>query len=47
MKTTINANRLRCAEHEDRFDADVAILTGELKSMIPDLIAALGGEPTN
>ena len=34
-------------QHEDRFDADVAILTGELKSMIPDLIAALGGEPTN
>src|SRR5438105_1823059 len=26
------------------FDADVAISTGELKLMIPDLIAALGGE---
>ena len=32
-------------QHEDRFDADVAIATGELKNMIPDLIAALGGEP--
>lgn len=31
--------------HEDRFDADVAIATGELKNMIPDLISALGGEP--
>jgi recombination associated protein RdgC len=33
-------------QHEDRFDADVAILTGELKSMIPDLIEALAGEPS-
>jgi len=32
-------------QHEDRFDADVAIATGELKNMIPDLISALGGEP--
>lgn len=31
-------------QHEDSFDADVAIATGELKNMIPDLIAALGGE---
>jgi recombination associated protein RdgC len=29
----------------DKFDADVAIATGELKSMIPDLIEALAGEP--
>jgi recombination associated protein RdgC len=29
---------------EDRFDADAAILTGELRKMIPDLIWALGGE---
>ncbi len=28
----------------DRFDADVALLTGELSSLIGDLIAALGGE---
>jgi recombination associated protein RdgC len=28
----------------DRFDADAAILTGELRKMIPDLIEALGGE---
>ena len=26
------------------FDADVAISTGELRQLIPDLIAALGGE---
>jgi recombination associated protein RdgC len=30
----------------DAFDADIAILTGELKSMIPDLIEALAGEPS-
>lgn len=32
------------AEHEDRFDADVALSTGELSSLISDLIGALGGE---
>lgn len=29
---------------EDGFDADVAILTGELSQLIPDLLEALGGE---
>ncbi len=29
---------------EDNFDADVAIATGELKKLIPDLLEALGGE---
>lgn len=29
---------------EDDFDADVALTTGELSRMLPDLIAALGGE---
>ena len=29
---------------EDRFDADVALSTGELGALIPDLIDALGGE---
>ena len=29
---------------EDRFDTDVAIVTGELAKLIPDLIDALGGE---
>jgi recombination associated protein RdgC len=31
-------------ENEDHFDADAAIVTGELSKMIPDLIEALGGE---
>jgi len=30
---------------DDDFDADVALITGELKGLLPDLIAALGGEP--
>lgn len=29
---------------EDRFDADVAIVTGELGKLVPELIDALGGE---
>jgi recombination associated protein RdgC len=29
---------------DDNFDADVAIATGELRKLIPDLIEALGGE---
>ena len=29
---------------EDRFDADVAIVTGELGKLIPEMIDALGGE---
>jgi recombination associated protein RdgC len=32
------------AKDEDGFDADVAISTGELGRLIPDLLAALGGE---
>ena len=31
-------------EDDDRFDADCAIVTGELGKLVPDLIAALGGE---
>lgn len=31
-------------EHADRFDADVAIVTGELSKLIPALIGVLGGE---
>lgn len=31
-------------EKEDGFDADAAIATGELRKMVPDLLAALGGE---
>jgi recombination associated protein RdgC len=29
---------------EDNFDADVAIATGELQGLVPDLLEALGGE---
>lgn len=32
------------ADGEDNFDADVAIVTGELRVLIPDLLDALGGE---
>ncbi len=32
------------AQKDDRFDADAAISTGELRQLIPDLIEALGGE---
>lgn len=32
-------------EADDGFDADVAILTGELGRLIPDLVEALGGDP--
>lgn len=31
-------------EKEDNFDADVALSTGELGQLIPELVAALGGE---
>jgi recombination associated protein RdgC len=31
-------------EKEDGFDADTAIATGELRQLIPELLAALGGE---
>ena len=31
---------------EDGFDADVAIATGELAQLLPDLLASLGGEAT-
>jgi recombination associated protein RdgC len=34
----------KTASKEERFDADAAIITGELAGMIPDLLDALGGE---
>lgn len=32
---------------DEGFDADVAIATGELRQLLPDLIEALGGEPVS
>jgi recombination associated protein RdgC len=32
------------SDGEDAFDADVAISTGELAKLIPELVEALGGE---
>ena len=32
------------AEGDDHFDADMALVTGELQQLIPELLAALGGE---
>ncbi|HEY8904653.1 MAG TPA: recombination-associated protein RdgC, partial [Rhodoferax sp.] len=29
---------------DDNFDADVAIATGELQKLLPDVLEALGGE---
>ena len=34
------------ASKDDRFDADAAIATGEIRKLIPDLLSALGGELT-
>jgi recombination associated protein RdgC len=34
------------AGKDDGFDADAAIATGELRKLLPDLLAALGGELT-
>jgi len=31
--------------NDDNFDADVAIATGELRKLLPDLLQALGGDP--
>lgn len=35
----------RAGAEEGGFDADVALVTGELRQLLPDLIEALGGEP--
>ena len=33
------------ADGDDHFDADAALFIGELRQLLPELIAALGGEP--
>jgi recombination associated protein RdgC len=37
------ADKGATGQDEGGFDADVAITTGELRQLIPDLLAALGG----
>ena len=37
-------NESNSVQYNDSFDADVAIATGELQKMLPDLLDALGGE---
>ncbi|HEX5338266.1 MAG TPA: recombination-associated protein RdgC, partial [Gallionella sp.] len=32
------------SDHDDMFDTDFAMMTGELRKLLPDLVAALGGE---
>ena len=34
----------RASDDESGFDTDVALSTGELRKLIPELVAALGGE---
>jgi len=40
-----NASDQTALDAEEQFNADFALMTGELSRMIPDLLAALGGEP--
>ena len=32
------------SEGDDHFDADMALVTGELRQLVPELLATLGGE---
>ena len=44
MIAAVLALGLAASKDDDRFDADVALSTGELSGLIADLIDALGGE---
>jgi len=41
------SNEAVSANDDERFDADMALMTGELARMLDDLVAALGGEAPN
>lgn len=42
--TLLETEQQESQRSDDDFDADVALITGELQQMLPDLLAALGGE---
>lgn len=44
LEGVLDASAATGGSADERFDADVALVTGELGALIPDLIAALGGE---
>ena len=39
------ASPTQAGRDDGGFDTDVALMTGELRQLLPDLVAALGGEP--
>jgi recombination associated protein RdgC len=46
LDVVLEANQgARDGKDDGGFDADVALTTGELRRLLPDLVAALGGEP--
>lgn len=44
LETTQEESDASAMDADERFDADFALLTGELGQLLPDLLAALGGE---